>query len=309
MRQIWRSFPRMPGRSFSAPELYSSTFQQPRSSRNMKGANDARVAIIGAGPAGLTAAYQLCKADMPSIVLEKDSVVGGLARTVRHNGCYFDIGGHRFYTKVKMVEDLWHEILSDENFLKCARLSRIYYNKKFFDYPLRLSNALLWLGIRNSSLILASYFYSYLFPIRNEKTFEDWVCNRFGRRFYGTFFKTYTEKVWGIPCTRLSAEWAAQRIRGLSLKRALKSALLPKANTDKKDIIKTLIDSFHYPKRGPGMMWETVAEIVQKNGCTLQMNCGVDHILWEGNRVTAIEVRRGDNTELVEASDFISSMP
>src|SRR5262245_7399610 len=275
----------------------------------MKAANDAKVAIIGAGPAGLTAAYQLCKAGIPSIVLEKDSVVGGLARTVRQNGCCFDIGGHRFFTKVKVVEDLWHEILSDENFLKRGRLSRIYYNKKFFDYPLRPSNALLGLGIRNSFLILASYFHSYLFPIRNEKTFEDWVWNRFGRRLYRTFFKTYTEKVWGIPCSQLSAEWAAQRIRGLSLKRALKAALLPKTKTAKKDIIKTLIDSFHYPKRGPGMMWETVAESVQKNGCTLQMNCQVGRIFWEGSRVTGVDVVRGDHIDRVEASHFISSMP
>ena len=271
--------------------------------------NDLKVAIIGAGPAGLTAAYQLCKSGIPSIVLEQDSVVGGIARTVRHNGCYFDIGGHRFFTKVKVIEDLWHEILSEENFLKRSRLSRIYYNKRFFDYPLRLSNALFGLGFRNSFLILLSYIYAWFFPIRNETTFEDWVCNRFGRRFYETFFKSYTEKVWGIPCSQLSAEWAAQRIRGLSLKRALKSALLPKVNVAKKDVIKTLIDSFHYPKRGPGMMWETVAEIVQKNGCTLQMNCGVKRILWQGSRVAAIEVERGDGLQQIRASHFISSMP
>jgi protoporphyrinogen oxidase len=275
----------------------------------MRAENDGRVVIIGAGPAGLTAAYQLCKLGIPSIVLEKDDVVGGLARTVRHNGCYFDIGGHRFFTKVKVVEDLWHEILSDENFLKRNRLSRIYYNKKFFDYPLRLSNALFGLGISNSVLILSSYVHAWLFPIRNEKTFEDWVSNRFGRRFYQTFFKTYTEKVWGIACSQLSAEWAAQRIRGLSLKRALKSALLPKSNLAKKDIIKTLIDSFHYPKRGPGMMWETVAETVQRNGCTLHMNCKVDRIFWQGSRITAVDVVRNDQIERVEGSHFISSMP
>jgi protoporphyrinogen oxidase len=275
----------------------------------MKAENDAKVVIIGAGPAGLTAAYQLSKLGIPSIVLEKDSVVGGLARTVRHNGCCFDIGGHRFFTKVKVVEDLWHEILSDEDFLKRSRLSRIYYNKKFFDYPLRLSNALFGLGLANSLAILASYLYAWLFPIRHEKTFEHWVSNRFGRRFYETFFKTYTEKVWGIPCSRLSAEWAAQRIRGLSLKRALKAALLPKANPAKKDIIKTLIDSFHYPKRGPGMMWETVAEMIQKKGCTVWMNCDVERIFVDGNHVTAVAVRHDGRSEHIQATHVISSMP
>src|SRR5207248_1902744 len=157
---------------------------------NMKAENDANVVIIGAGPAGLTAAYQLCKLGIPSVVVEKDSVVGGIARTVRHNGCYFEIGGHRFFTKVKVVENLWREILSEENFLKRRRLSRIYYKKKFFDYPLRLSNALSGLGLSNSFLILTSYFRAWLVPIRNEKTFEQWVSNRFGRRFYQTFFKT-----------------------------------------------------------------------------------------------------------------------
>ena len=267
------------------------------------------VVIIGAGPAGLTAAYQLCKLEISSVVLEKDTVVGGIARTVRHEGCYFDIGGHRFFTKVKVVEDLWREILAEEDFLKRGRLSRIYYNKKFFDYPLRPSNALLGLGLVNSFLILASYFYAYLFPIPNEKTFEEWVSNRFGRRFYRTFFKTYTEKVWGIPCSKLSSHWAAQRIRGLSLKRALKAALLPKAHVEKKDIIRTLIDSFHYPKRGPGMMWEKAAEIIQKKGSTLHMNCGVRRIIWDKSRVTAVEVLREDRVERIEATHFISSMP
>src|SRR5215813_12316459 len=145
----------------------------------MEAAKSTTVAIIGAGPAGLTAAYKLCKAGIPSIVFEKDFIVGGLARTVHHNGCYFDIGGHRFFTKVTAVEELWHEILSDEDFLKRNRLSRIYYNKKFFDYPLRASNALFGLGFWNSFLILVSYIYAWLFPIRNETTFEDWVCNRF----------------------------------------------------------------------------------------------------------------------------------
>ena len=155
------------------------------------------VVIIGAGPAGLTAAYALSKAGVQSIVLEKDQTVGGLARTVNYKGYYFDTGGHRFFTKVESVENIWKEVLG-EDLLQRDRLSRIYYNKKFFYYPLRPLNALLGLGVWNSILILFSYLHSQLFPSKEEDTFEQWVSNRFGRRLFKIFFKTYTEKVWGI---------------------------------------------------------------------------------------------------------------
>ncbi len=159
-----------------------------------------KVVIIGAGPAGLTAAYQLCKAGVSSVVLEKDDVVGGLSRTVHHGGFHFDIGGHRFFTKVKAVEDMWHEVLG-QDFLRCQRLSRIYYRKKFFFYPLKPANALFNLGVWNVVWILLSYLKAQAFPGKPEETFEQWVSNRFGKRLYRIFFKTYTEKVWGIPCS------------------------------------------------------------------------------------------------------------
>jgi protoporphyrinogen oxidase len=268
-----------------------------------------QVVIIGSGPAGLTAAYQLCKLGLRSVVLEKDSVVGGISRTVHHNGYHFDVGGHRFFTKVKIVEDLWEEFLSKDDFLKRRRLSRIYYSKRFFDYPLTPWNALFGLGLWNSFLILVSYCRAVLLPNRNEKTFEDWITNRFGKRLYQIFFKTYTEKVWGIPCSRLSAEWAAQRIRGLSMLSALKNAMLSRTSSTKADIVRTLTDSFHYPKRGPGMMWESVATKVQENGCELRMRCSVEKIFWENTSIIAVESASGEQTSQVNGSHFISSMP
>ena len=268
-----------------------------------------KVVIIGSGPAGLTAAYELCKLNIPSVVLEKDQVVGGISRTVNYKGYHFDIGGHRFFTKVKAVEDMWHEVLTNGQFLRRGRLSRIYYNKRFFYYPLKATNALMGLGIWNSTLILLSYLRAQVFPEKNEETFEQWVSNRFGKRLYRIFFKTYTEKVWGIPCNEIMAEWAAQRIKGLSLVAAIKSALLQTKPVNKGDVIKTLIDEFDYPERGPGMMWETVADIVQKNGSELRMNAGVEKIFWRDGAVTGVQVGTGDQSEKVEGSHFISTMP
>jgi protoporphyrinogen oxidase len=160
--------------------------------------DDKKVVIIGGGPAGLTAGYELSKAGVESVVLEKDHTVGGISRTVDYKKYHFDIGGHRFFTKIKAVEEMWKEVLS-EDFLRRRRLSRIFYNRKFFYYPLKPFNALFGLGIWNSVRILVSYIYSQVFPSKQEETFEDWVSNRFGKRLYETFFKTYTEKVWGIP--------------------------------------------------------------------------------------------------------------
>lgn len=270
--------------------------------------NDKKAVIIGAGPAGLTAAYELSKAGIKSTVIEKDGVVGGLARTVNYRGYRFDIGGHRFFTKVRAVEDMWREVLG-QDFLKRQRLSRIYYNNRFFYYPFRVTNALFGLGVWNSILIVASYLKSQMSPELPEDTFDKWVSNRFGSRLYGLFFKTYTEKVWGIPCSEISAEWAAQRIKGLSLMQALKNALLKDNGSEKKETIKTLIDSFDYPRLGPGMMWETVADKITRDGNELLLNSDVKKIRVENGRVERVEVSGGGAVEFIHGTDFISTMP
>ena len=211
----------------------------------------APVVVLGAGPAGLTASYELSKAGVKSIVLEQDSVVGGIARTVNHNGYRFDIGGHRFFTKVTVVEALWHEILGDD-FIKRPRLSRIFYNGTFFSYPLKPMNALFGLGLFETFRCLASYGKARLAPIRPERNFADWVSNRFGKRLFEIFFKTYTEKVWGISTREIQAEWAAQRIKGLSLTTAIKNALFGERAKNKGEVVKTLIEEFLYPASAPG---------------------------------------------------------
>lgn len=266
-----------------------------------------KVVIIGAGPAGLTAAYELNKLGIKSEVYEKDDIVGGISRTVDYKGYKFDIGGHRFFTKVSEVEDIWKEILG-EDFLRRDRLSRIYYKGKFFYYPFKIKDALFGLGIGNSFMIVLSYIKSQLFPVKPEKTFEDWISNRFGYRLYKAFFKTYTEKVWGIPCTEITAEWAAQRIKGLSLFTALKNAFL-KQDTSSRGVIKTLINSFYYPKHGPGMMWEKMRKEVENGICKVQINSGVEKINWSGNRVNSIEVLSDGENRTVDGTDFISTMP
>jgi len=207
--------------------------------------SDKPVVIIGAGPAGLTAAYESVRQGTQTIVFESADKVGGIARTESYKNYCFDVGGHRFFTKIEKVDELWREVLGEE-FLKVPRMSRIYYNGRFYNYPLRLFNALFNLGILESILIVLSYLRSQMWPHPEEETFEQWVSNRFGQRLYETFFKTYTEKVWGIPCDQIRADWAAQRIRGLSLTSAVYNALfgVKKATT--------LIDEFDYPSKGPG---------------------------------------------------------
>src|SRR5262245_34745468 len=205
--------------------------------------------IIGAGPAGLTAALELVRLGIRPVVLEKSDQVGGLARTVHHQGYRLDIGGHRFFTKVPEVDHLWREVLGEE-FLRVRRLSRILFQGRLYDYPLVALNTLANLGPVESLRILLSYLKWKLLPYREEETFEQYVTNRFGHRLYERFFKTYTEKVWGIPCSQIRADWAAQRIQGLSLKTVVLNAVTGRGKA------KTLIKEFDYPRLGPGMMWE-----------------------------------------------------
>jgi len=268
-----------------------------------------KVVIIGGGPAGLTAAYKLSQSSISSVVLEKDSVVGGLSRTVDYKGYHFDIGGHRFFTKVKAVDDIWHEVLSDNEFLRRPRLSRIYYNNQFFQYPLRAFDALSKLGLPNAFLIFMSYVRARLFPHTEERTFEQWVTNRFGKRLYRMFFKNYTEKVWGIPCNEISAEWAAQRIKGLTLSSAIKNAFFKSRPKDKSTVIKTLIDEFDYPLKGPGMMWQRMAQIVGGKNCEISLATVVESIQWKNNKVIAVEVITKGHRKQILGTHFISSMP
>jgi protoporphyrinogen oxidase len=269
------------------------------------------VVILGAGPAGLTAAYELLKHDVPLCVLERDSrYVGGIARTAEHNGYRFDIGGHRFFSKNAEIEDLWTEILGTE-MLTRGRLSRIYYRGKYFDYPLKPANALLNLGPVETALCMASYMYARLKPVRHPKSFEEWVRNQFGYRLYNIFFKTYTEKVWGISTSELSADWAAQRIKGLDLGQVIKSALLPgRKPKERGAVIKTLIDEFRYPRRGPGQLWERVAELLDQRGSPVLMSHSVVTVRHREGRVTAVVARDagGSDVELT-GSAFVSSLP
>lgn len=260
------------------------------------------VIITGAGPAGLTAAYELVNRGIVPLVLEKGDKVGGIARTEIYKGYRFDIGGHRFYTKVEVVQQLWLDVLG-KDFIKVPRLSRIYYRGRFYNYPLSAFNTLSNLGIVESSLILLSYFKIRVRPLAEEETFEQWVTNRFGERLYKTFFKTYTEKVWGISCDKIQADWAAQRIKGLSLSTAIINALFGSNDT------KTLIKEFDYPRLGPGMMWERFTEVVEEKGGKVELNTGVIRIERDGYRIKSIVAEK--NGEIVQFSgdNFISSMP
>ena len=264
------------------------------------------VVILGAGPAGLTAGYELAKQGVQSVLLEKADKVGGISRTEVYKGYRFDIGGHRFFTKVVEVQQIWQEILGDK-FIKVPRLSRIYYQNKFYDYPLSMLNTLSNLGILRSFLILLSYLKAKLRgklqPDRELKTFDEWVSDRFGTLLYRTFFKTYTEKVWGIPCNKIRADWAAQRIQDMSLKRAVINALFGSQNA------KSLIKEFDYPLLGPGMMWERCQEILDSQGSTVHLNTSVTRIKRQGKRIESVTVQQGDRTLEITGDHFVSTIP
>lgn len=264
-----------------------------------------RIVVCGAGPAGLTAAYLLAQKGFAVTVLEADSVVGGISRTARYKDYRFDIGGHRFFTKIPAVQSFWDEMLGDE-FIDVPRLSRILYNGRFFNYPLKASNALAGLGLWQAAMIVVSYAHARMSPHPVEENFEQWVSNRFGRRLYRIFFKTYTEKVWGIPCTEIRAEWAAQRIQGLSLARAILSATTLNRRAP---AIKTLIQAFKYPRLGPGQMWERCAEKVTELGGKVLLNHRVTALETDGHRVTSATFNGAEGAERIEAEHFVSTMP
>ncbi len=265
-----------------------------------------KTVVIGAGPAGLTAAYLLAKAGASVTVLEKDAqYVGGISRTEKYKGFHFDIGGHRFFSKSKEVEDFWTEILGDDLIFR-PRKSRIYYDGKFYSYPLKAFEALSNLGIISSMQCMWSYVKAQVFPIKNVNNFEQWVSNAFGKKLFRIFFKTYTEKVWGTPCNQISADWAAQRIKGLSLGKAIYNSLFSGSNKNKGDkTIKTLIDTFRYPRLGPGMMWEKCKEKIEAFNGAVRMN---QHITKLVNQDGKWQVHFADGTMEI-FDNLISSMP
>ncbi|MFT5200825.1 MAG: protoporphyrinogen oxidase [Candidatus Aldehydirespiratoraceae bacterium] len=271
-------------------------------------ANDTaeRTVIIGAGPAGLTAAYQLGKAGHTATVLEATDVVGGISQTAERDGWRFDIGGHRFFTKVKPVRDFWHEVLPDEDFLLRPRMSRIFYQGKFYDYPLKAFNALGNLGIIEAVRCVLSYIWARINPPKDQTKFEGYVAAKFGWRLYRTFFKTYTEKVWGVPADELEADWAAQRIKNLSLFSAIWNAVTPSRN--QKDIT-SLIEEFEYPRHGPGMMWERCQTLVEGQGSDVFFEQTVTKVRHANGAATHVVTDGPAGSTEHACTDVISSMP
>src|SRR3954466_11868356 len=258
------------------------------------------VAVLGGGPAGLTAGYLLARKGVPVIVFEAEDQVGGLAKTEVRDGYRFDLGGHRCFTKSKEVDDLWHEVMREE-FLLRPRMSRIFWNGKFLDYPLSGMDVIRKLGPVELTRAGLSYLWALVTPKSREDNFEQWVSNRFGKRLFNLFFKSYTEKVWGVPTSEIRAEWAAQRIKGLSFFSAAKAAFFG----NKGDKVTSLITQFHYPRFGPGQMWETMADEIIASGGEGRLNAPVGELEVRDGRVTAV-VAGG---ERIEPADVISSLP
>src|SRR5687767_7754419 len=258
------------------------------------------VAVLGGGPAGLTAGYLLAQKGRPVIVLEAEDQVGGIAKTEVRDGYRFDLGGHRFFTKSKEVDDLWHEVMKEE-FLKRPRMSRIYWNGKFLDYPLNGTDVIKKLGPVELVRSGLSYLWALIKPKGKEENLEQWVSNRFGWRLYNHFFKGYTEKVWGVPTSEIRAEWAAQRIKGLSFFSAAKAAFFGNKGNE----IKTLIGEFHYPRLGPGQMWEFMTDDIRKLGGQVLMSTPVTKLEVADGRITRLHA----GGEVYESNYVISSLP
>ena len=271
------------------------------------------IVIIGAGPAGLTAAYELAKAGRRSTVLEATGVVGGISQTAERDGWRFDIGGHRFFTKVKPVDDLWHEILRPDEFLTRPRMSRIYYRGKYYDYPIKPFNALRNLGLIEAVRCVVSYLVAKVRPPKDQSTLEGYVVADYGRRLYEHFFKTYNEKVWGISPSELSADFGAQRIKGMSLFHAVWEPIRAKffgRRADRGKQVTSLIEEFEYPKYGPGMMWERARELVEADGSTVEFHRTVTGMRRGSNGVEAVVAEDADgNPREYPADEVISSMP
>ena len=285
-----------------------------RSAGHPEGHSD--VFVIGAGPAGLTAAYLLTKQGVPTTVVEADPrYVGGISRTASYKDFLFDIGGHRFFSKSKEVVDLWHEILP-QDFIERPRLSRIYYDGKYYSYPLKAFEALTNLGVIESGLCVLSFAYKQAFPNDKPVTFHDWVANQFGERLFSIFFKTYTEKVWGMSCDEISADWAAQRIKGLDLWSAMANALRRSINPEPAQskggpVIKSLIESFQYPRKGPGMMWDAAAAKTRAQGGIIHMGTTLESLAWDKHLETWTITAKttGDERKVFTARHVISSAP
>ncbi len=261
------------------------------------------VVVAGAGPAGLAAALHLARAGRPVVVVEQEGGVGGLARTVERDGYRFDLGGHRFFTRVPEVRALWEEMLGSELLVR-RRRSRILFRGRTFDYPITAAGALAGLGPAESARVLASYLAARVRPVRPEASLADWLVNRFGRRLFETFFRPYTEKVWGLPCEAIGAQWAAQRIPGLSLQAAVADAFRRGSGGQR-----TLATEFHYPRLGPGMLWERMRAAAEAAGAEFRLGHRLVRLRHDGAAVRRVELAGPRGTVALPAWHVVATIP